>query len=172
MCPSATILCNSQPFHAELTGLLQPIITFSSPSNKLPTLQLVFCQWSCFTIYPTAATATSTSRRPITTKSPSTTTTAPACLSMVRTSPEPSTSDFSQQECSPIRSVSITVSPVWSCTSRVCHSCRRIVPFRRSCTRFCTQRSLCFLNARSICNSLANQRRGSQPTCRACGRAR
>ena len=157
--PHSTILCNSQPSHPELTGLLQPIINFSSPSSKLPTLQLVpllFRQWPRFTIYSTAATATSTDPRPITITSPCATTTAPACLSMDRASSEPSTPDLSQQECSPIRAVAIAISPIWSCTSRVCHSRRRIVPFRRSCTRLCTQRSICFLNPGSICNSPAN----------------
>lgn len=83
------------PSRPELTGFLQPIINFSSPSNKLPTLQLVFCQWSRFAIYSTAATATSTAPRSITITPPSATTTAPACLSMDRTSPESSTPDFS-----------------------------------------------------------------------------
>ena len=114
----------SQPSHPELTGLLQPIINFSSPSNKHPTLQPIFYQWSPFSIYPTTATATPTASRPITITSPLATTTTPTYLSMVRTSPEPSTSYFSQQECSPIRSVAISISPLWSCTSRFCHSRR------------------------------------------------
>jgi hypothetical protein len=67
--------------------------------------------------------------------------------------------------------VAITIPPVWPCTSRVCHWCRRIVPLRRPCARFCTQRSICVLHTGSVCGALANYWRDSQPTCRACGRA-
>jgi len=82
---------------------------------------------------------------------PGTTTTVAACLPMVCS-------------CSPIRTVAITISSIWSCAFHDCHCHRRIVPLWRLCTRLSTQRSICVLNTRFLHNSLADQWRDSQPT--------
>ena len=117
---------NSTPYHLPLP-LSVRVTTNLFALQQFPTL--VFCQSPRFTIYPTAATATSTDPCPITIISPFAAKATPACLRMDHSSSEPSTSDLSQQECSPIRTVAPTISSIWSCTSCVCYSRRRIVPF-------------------------------------------
>src|SRR6266436_6640625 len=66
--------------------------------------------------------------------------------------------------CSPSRTVSITISSIWSCTFHECHSLRCTVYLRRLCTQCSTERSICDLNTGFLHNSLADQWRDSQPT--------
>ena len=83
---------------------------------------------------------------------------AGACLHMVCT-------------CSSIRIVAITVSSRRSFADRDYDRRWRIIPFWRLCIQRYIQRSICDLDTRFHCNSLANHRRGSHPTSRTWCRA-